>query len=166
MEAEYLKYLEKSLINALSGTNAHLLPYNATEGISLDVAGKVISNAPYTIWQLIGHLNFWQERFLAKLNNKKMPPVPKAEDGWPGEAQPPDGETLKKEINKLNDSIESVKSLLYSDTGSLLEKKDNYESGYDVIQAMASHISYHIGEIMVLRRIIGDYPPPSGGDTW
>lgn len=166
MEADYLKYLEKNLINALSGTNAHLSPYYATEGLTLEVAGKTVPHAPYTIWQLIRHMNFWQERFIAHLDNIKLPLVKKAEDGWPDEPQPPDAEALKKEVDKLNDSIESVKSRLFSDTGSLLGQKNDYESGYDVIQAMASHISYHIGEVMVIRRILGDYPPPSGGDTW
>lgn len=166
MEADYSKVLEKVLINALSGTNAHLLPYNAMEGLTLEVAGRQVTGSPYTIWQLIKHLNFWQERFSGYLENKNLPPVHKAAHGWPVETKPENAEALKNEIDLFNNSIESAKSLLFSDTGNLTGKKGSYESGYDVLQAMASHISYHIGEIMVLRRILGDYPPPSGGDTW
>jgi uncharacterized damage-inducible protein DinB len=28
------------------------------------------------------------------------------------------------------------------------------------------HNSYHVGQIAMLRRMLGAWPPQSGGDTW
>ena len=31
---------------------------------------------------------------------------------------------------------------------------------------VAQHNSYHLGQIVMLRRVLGAWPPPAGGDTW
>ena len=36
----------------------------------------------------------------------------------------------------------------------------------DVLRAMGNHISYHVAQIALLRRMMGAWPPPGGGDTW
>jgi uncharacterized damage-inducible protein DinB len=35
-----------------------------------------------------------------------------------------------------------------------------------LLRAMASHNSYHAGQVVVLRQLLGSWPPPSGGLTW
>jgi uncharacterized damage-inducible protein DinB len=34
------------------------------------------------------------------------------------------------------------------------------------IQAIAAHNSYHLGQIVLIRRMLGAWPPPGGGDSW
>ena len=36
----------------------------------------------------------------------------------------------------------------------------------DVLRAMGNHVSYHGGQIALVRRMLGAWPPPGGGDTW
>ena len=36
----------------------------------------------------------------------------------------------------------------------------------DVLRAMGNHVSYHVGQIALLRRMMNAWPPPGGGDTW
>ena len=155
--------IKEILINALNGVNAHVNPRNTVEDLTVEIAGKKNENSPYTIWQVIKHINFWQERFISYIKDDITPPSLSAKEGWSFPASPLNENDLKNEISKLNLSLDEA--LSFSDD--ILEKKaQKYKSGYDVLQAMASHISYHIGEIVLLRRIIGKWPPPSGGDTW
>jgi hypothetical protein len=35
-----------------------------------------------------------------------------------------------------------------------------------MLQAIASHNSYHAGQVVALRQILAAWPPPSGGLTW
>jgi uncharacterized damage-inducible protein DinB len=35
-----------------------------------------------------------------------------------------------------------------------------------VLWQLVAHNSYHIGQIAMIRRILGAWPPKSGGDTW
>ena len=155
--------ISEVFINALRGENAHLDPRNAVEDLTVEIAGRQIENAPYTVWQIFKHITYWQERFIGYINDEFTPPALSAKEGWAFSSSPLNEEELKNEIQKFISSLDEAISFSKNE----LEKKaQKYKSGYDVLQAMASHISYHIGEIVILRRMLGKWPPPSGGDTW
>ncbi len=151
------------LVNALNGINAHVNPRNVVEDLTLKIAGKKIKDSPYTIWQILKHLNYWQEKFISYIKNESTSPALTAKEGWSFPTSPSSEDELKNEIRKFNSNLDEAISFSKEE---LNEKAQRYNSGYDVLQAMASHISYHIGEIVLLRRILGAWPPPSGGDTW
>jgi uncharacterized damage-inducible protein DinB len=31
---------------------------------------------------------------------------------------------------------------------------------------MVAHTSYHVGQIAMIRRVLGAWPPGAGGDSW
>ena len=157
---------ETILINALKGENAHVNPFAALESLTSGVAGATLKDSPYTIWQIIKHLNYWQERFFARLKEEPVLPAPTAAEGWSFSTEPASETELSNEIKKFKDSITKTTSFCRTNYESMKNPRGNYSTGFDVVQAMASHISYHIGEIVLLRRILSSWPPPSGGDTW
>lgn len=36
----------------------------------------------------------------------------------------------------------------------------------EILQVTAAHNSYHLGQIVLLRQLIGAWPPAAGGFTW
>lgn len=36
----------------------------------------------------------------------------------------------------------------------------------EMLQTIASHNSYHLGQVVILRQRLCAWPPPSGGLTW
>jgi uncharacterized damage-inducible protein DinB len=36
----------------------------------------------------------------------------------------------------------------------------------DAIEHMAAHNSHHLGQVVLLRQMLGAWPPPSGSYTW
>jgi hypothetical protein len=155
--------LKEILNNGLEGINAHLNPRNAVEDLTVEIAGREIPGSPHTIWQILKHINFWQERFISYIIDESSAPVLTAKEGWSFPKSPDNEDEVKREIEKFNSTLNEV--LGFSES-KLSEKAQKYKSSFDALQAMASHISYHIGEIVILRRIAGYWPPPSGGDTW
>jgi hypothetical protein len=153
----------KILLSALKGVNAHVNPSSVLEDLTVEVAGKEIENSPYTIWQILKHMNYWQVKFVSYLKDDSTPPALTAKEGWNFSLSLGSEQELSNEIKKFNYSMEVMQNLNEQE---LNNKAQNYKTGYHVLQAMASHISYHIGEIVILRRISGNWPPPSGGDTW
>lgn len=151
------------LINALKGVNAHISPEKVLEDLNIETAGKEINNSPHTIWQILKHINYWQYKFISYIKDESTPRSLTAKEGWSFPSSPANNEELEREIKIFSHSLEVMENL--NERG-LNDKAQRYKTGYDVLQAMASHISYHIGEIVILRRIIGSWPPPSGGDTW
>ena len=35
-----------------------------------------------------------------------------------------------------------------------------------MLHTIASHNSYHLGQIVLVRQLLGAWPPPGGGLTW
>lgn len=152
------------LIKALDGDKSHLAASKALEGLTIKTAGRVIENIPYTIWQQIGHINFWQDIMIARLKGENTPDNIEVADGWPPEKSPANAEELEDAIDQLCTGLATVKVLLlYAEE---LYHSPSYHNGYEQISVIASHLSYHLGQIMLMRRLTGDYPPPSGGYVW
>jgi uncharacterized damage-inducible protein DinB len=36
----------------------------------------------------------------------------------------------------------------------------------DVVWQTIVHNSHHLGQVVMVRRLLGAWPPPGGGDTW
>jgi len=154
------------LSKALDGHHAHVNPQHALEGLTLSYTGKKILNTPYTIWQCLKHINYWQDKFIRRLNGEIVETDLSWKEGWEEKLNAGTQGELDREIEKFNNSLKAVRSLLTNNPSHLHEPSGKYENKFLVIQTMASHISYHIGEIVLLRRIFGIWPPKSGGMVW
>ena len=52
-----------------------------------------------------------------------------------------------------------------AEKGDLLTKR-GMKTPLEMLQTIASHNSYHVGQVVVLRQRLCAWPPPSGGLTW
>jgi uncharacterized damage-inducible protein DinB len=158
--------LNQVLIQAFEGHNAHVGTKKALEGLSLKMTGKKILNTPYTIWQLLKHINYWQDKFLNRLQgNDDVLLVCNWQEGWEEQPNAEYQEELDREIQKIDDGIEKAIQLLHRE-GDTTVSSIGYKNKYDVLQAMASHLSYHLGEVILLRRIFGSWQMPSKGSFY
>ena len=157
--------ISEILSNALIGNRAHVRAERAFEGLNWRKSGIEVPNSPHTIWQLLKHMNYWQDRFISRIEGMKVLPAKTSDDGWKFDPCPPDEGTYQRELGKLLTGISYIAHLLKK-TNNLRSNKRDYPNGFAVIQAMASHLSYHLGEVVLLRRLSGAWPPPSGGYTW
>ena len=153
------------LRDALFGKQAHVTLERALEGLHWHQVGVEVLKSPHTIWQQLKHLNYWQDRFISRMEGMKVLPAKSSDEGWCFPKAPASEADYRKEVGKLLTSINYIAELVQDDRD-LSNEMGDYPHGYAVIQAMASHLSYHIGEIVLLRRLIGAWPPPSGGYSW
>ena len=154
------------LCNALTGNRAHVNPERAFEGLTWRQVGAEVPGSPHTIWQLLKHLNYWQDRLISRIEGMKVLPAKTSDDGWKFDKAPVDEGCYRQELGKLLTGINYMTQTLLPENHSLIGSKGDYPHGFAVIQTMASHISYHLGEVVLLRRMLGLWPPPSGGYTW
>jgi len=159
------EWMSEVLSSALIGNRAHVSAERAFEGLNWRNSGIEVANSPHTIWQLLRHMNYWQDRFISRIEGMKVLPAKTSDDGWQFDPCPPDEGTYQRELGKLLTGISYIAHLLKK-TNNLGSNKGDYPNGFAVIQAMASHLSYHLGEVVLLRRMSGAWPPPSGGYTW
>ena len=101
------------------------------------------------------------------MQGKEVKPDPSWVEGWEDTLNAESQESLDREIDSLLKGIDLAKNLMKEEGEDPLKNNvDFYASKYDVVQAMASHLSYHLAELILLRRIFGAWPPPSGGYVW
>ena len=156
-----------ALQKALRGHQAHLGPQQVLGGLTVAIANEKPGGSPYSIWNILRHIQFWQEQFWGYLSQNPLPPVPSDAIGWPGPDHVTTQEELQEEITRFMNSLEQMELLLDRPEVDLTPVSSKfYESGWEAIQALICHNSYHLGQILLLRRMQGDYPPPGGGYTW
>ncbi|MDP5276607.1 DinB family protein [Chengkuizengella axinellae] len=153
----------QTLVKSLRGERGHIPIKRALSDIDFDLAGKRIEALPYTIYQLAGHMLYWQRWFLEHLEGEQ-PQMPKdAMETWPSEHKPADEGAWKKIIEELLLGVD--RACDFATTVQLDDPLEHWpsESKAGILRNMASHNSYHLGEIVLIRRLFGAWPPPGGG---
>jgi uncharacterized damage-inducible protein DinB len=155
--------LEKTIGNALSGKGAHVATKGLFAGLNWKLTGTRPVGAPHSIFQLLNHMAFWQD-WVVKWLDGESPAIPKhAAGGWPGNPSPADAKEWQGALRGFQSGLDKLTR--QSRKSDLLTRRGQ-RSRVGMLQAIASHNSYHAGQVVVLRQLLGAWPPPSGGVTW
>lgn len=158
-----LEVVEKSILHGLSGLGAHAEAQQAFEGADWEITGNRPDNVPHSLFQLLNHLIYWQDWVVEWLDGDN-PPVPEiAADSWPGSVAPVNEEIWNEAVARFTDGVDALtRRSRQIDLFSI----GNGKSRMEMLQTIASHNSYHLGQVVFLRQLLGAWPPPSGGLTW
>jgi hypothetical protein len=176
------KLIVKELESLLHGGNAHASFDEAVKDIPLDLPGQAPHELPYSIWQLVEHIRIVQWDILEFCRNPhhKSPQWP---DGfWPKEKAPADKKAWERSLDQIKADKKAFIALLHKagspGAKSSGPKSDGAKSGDarsddapdDLLTPfphgdgqtllreallIADHTSYHTGEIVLLRRLLG-----------
>ena len=157
------RILEQAIRRAISGADAHAETKAVFSGLDWKLVGTKIDGAPYSIYQLLNHMFYWQDWVLKWLDGAE-PPIPKhASGGWPGEIGPGNRKNWEVALRRFHSGLEKLaRSPRHLD----LLAKGREKTPFEMLLTIASHNSYHAGQVALLRRALGAWPPPSGGITW
>lgn len=157
------KAFSDALVKSLIGERGHLPIKNALMDIEADLAGKSISELPYSIYQLVKHMIYWQDFLLLMAQDQKTKLPAHVSESWPKEEGPDSEEEWERTIKSFLQGIEQA--ITMAQTVQLDKPLENFpgETPGGILRNIASHNSYHLGEIVVLRRLFSSWPPPTGG---
>jgi len=160
---------ERQMLRALlRGKGAHVDPLGAFEGLTLEAAGERPKGAPYSVWQILGHIIYWQDFLLARIRGENPQSPAHAEEGWPFPVQPSDLHDLRHGLDRFETGLAAFDGILV-DPATDLDRVVRPEVGTtirDQIGSIVAHNSYHAGQAALIRRMLRAWPPPRGGDTW
>ena len=150
-------------------THAHIPPANAVDGLPSADAERRIRGANHSIAEIVAHLLFWQTWFTHRINGIHEPMVQSAALGWPA-VTPGSWPDLRA---AYLDGLERLASI--GDDASRLDAPLTppiefpplaHFTTRDALIHVATHNAHHLGQIIVLRQTMGQWPPPGGGWTW
>ena len=119
------------------------------------------NNSPKSVWQILNHLIIWQDYQIKKLCDNDTKDINEI-DTWFAEKVIINHNLLNEKITKFEKQIEMIKvELTKMTTG----QKD-IEQKLKIVQDLTVHLSFHLGEIILIMRQNGHYPMPSDMKTF
>ncbi len=152
------KALRTQLTALLKGGQAHADIRSALADFPLELAGEKPHGLPYSAWQLLEHMRFTLHDLLEFSTNSEYEEPNWPDDYWPKQAALPDVDAWKKSVRGLEADLDAFVALVEDVRSNLYDTipwgKNNETLLREVLLA-ADHNSYHIGELIVLRRLLG-----------
>ncbi len=164
----------RALKELLRGKGAHVDPIACVEDISAELAARQVAGFPHSIGQLVFHMNYWMDYDLRRVRGE-MPPYPQHNaESFPSKPTPADArewDGLRKRFDQLlqvsaelaNSPAEELGREVAPTCEAHKERANTLEA---ILWQTVGHNSYHVGQIAMIRRLLGAWPPKAGGDTW
>ena len=159
----------QSLIELLRGKGAHADPLACIEDISQELAERRVESFPHSIAGLVFHMNYWMNYELKRIRGEKPKYPEHNAESFPGTLQ--NWDQLKRDLSWFLAEFASLAQSPREDLDRQVQSihpgdKQQSSTLEAILWQMVAHNSYHTGQIAMLRRMLGAWPPKPGGDTW
>jgi hypothetical protein len=144
----------------LRGGGEFVEPAKILQDIGETQAVAVPPGSPHSIAQIVVHMHYWQQVNIAKANGQQPPRPARLDDTF---TAPLPG-TWRHLVNEFLAGIETCQRLAREKADATSPDRDDTSLDYDLAES-ALHNAYHLGQIVLLRRIMGLWPPASGDDN-
>ncbi|HXB95243.1 MAG TPA: DinB family protein [Puia sp.] len=147
----------KDLEDALQKGNAHVSFEDAVKNIPHGLLGSVPDGLPYSLWQLVEHIRLaqWDILEFCRDPRHQSPEWPKG--FWPAARTPAAAADFAASVAQVVSDRTAFIGLLHS-AGEEIYTPFPHGDGQSLFREallIIDHTSYHIGEILVLRRLLG-----------
>jgi uncharacterized damage-inducible protein DinB len=134
----------------------------AVAGLTPEQAFWKKSDSENSIWELISHLVFWNERFLNRFKNIAVPKMEGSNDTTFTYMNELEWEQAIDRFNMvMTDWYETIKN---SDDEKLDQRisEESKETWSESLSSITLHNAYHIGQIVSIRRMQGAWSKEQG----
>ena len=164
----------RAVTELLRGKGAHADPIACVEDISAELAARTVAGFPHSIGQLVFHMNYWMNYDLRRIRGERPQYPEHNSESFPAGPSPADGQEwdrLRKDFAQLlSEYVVLAKSSRKELEREIEPMHEGHKKVAGSLEAMlwqtVAHNSYHVGQIALIRRALGAWPPRGGGDTW
>jgi hypothetical protein len=143
----------------LDGGGEFVPPPRLLNDLTEAQATAVPPGSPYSIAQILNHMHYFQGKVLAELRGESWPDVAHLDDTFASiEAGAWSGLRAA-----FLEGLDSARQLAEEKRDAVSPARDDTSVDYDLAEN-ALHNAYHYGQIVLLRRMQGLWPPEGGED--
>lgn len=149
--------LRRHLTDLLRGGNAHASLEKAISDLPGPFRSIKPDKLPYSIWKLLEHIRITQLDILEFSRNAAHRSPHWPDEYWPREDGPSDEEAWQRCLQQIQQDKEAFITLL-NDSQNDLYAPFPHGDGQTLLREallIADHTSYHAGQIIVVRRLLG-----------
>jgi hypothetical protein len=154
--------LREQLVQVLRGGAAHVEFLAALKDFPAEHYGTKPENSPHSAWDLLEHLRITLHDLLDFSTNDKYVALKWPEGYWPKSVKPHSPQEWQASVRAVKEHLEAFEKLVQDSHSNLFEtipwgtSKD--QTLLREVLLAATHTSYHIGEFVFLRRLLGAWP--------
>jgi hypothetical protein len=129
--------------------------FKVFDDLKLEQVNEAAPNTPKTVWQILNHLIIWQQDQLNMLNGKTDLLSINETETW-NVTHPEEQRIVDNAVLTFKDQIKSIKAII----ASLSTDMPDIQVKLKTIQEITNHLSFHVGEIILIRRQMKNFPLP------
>ena len=151
--------LRAQLLTLLQGRGAHMTFDEAVADFPMEHINTRPPGVPYTMWHLLEHLRIAQRDILDFCRDPAYIEPKWPNDYWPSSVEPPSPDAWDESIAAFRADRDALKSLA-ADTPDLFAEIP-HGSGQTYLRELllvADHGAYHVGQLVLVRRLLGAWP--------
>jgi uncharacterized damage-inducible protein DinB len=154
------RVLRDYLRRALHSHEAHVGWEKAVEHVPAEYRGMRPSAAPHSLWELLEHMRIATWDILQFCRDAKHASPAWPAGYWPEKPAPPNSSAWEKSVKSLERDLEAMGKLVADPKTDLLAPIAG-GSGQTILREVlliADHNAYHLGQFMLVRRLLGCWP--------
>lgn len=172
-DSEVKAQMDRAALELLQGRGAHADPIACVEDLSADAASRKPTGFTHSVAELLAHVNYWMDYDMKRMRGSPDPYPEHAAASWPEFEKLSDVE-WKKITDRFRDLSRQLETVCRSDAAMWTKQapaahpshERNISTVGGMIFQLIAHNSYHVGQIVDVRRAMDAWPPRGGGDTW
>ena len=152
-----LKMLREQLAWNLRVGHAHVSFEQAVADFPPRLRGKRAKGVPWTAWQILEHIRICQWDILDFSRNPNYKEMRFPDDYWPRTVAPPSRGAWAASVRKFLADRRAMGRLVLNQKTDLFARIP-HGTGQNILReilVMADHNAYHIGQLVLLRRMLG-----------
>ena len=149
--------LREQLRKMLAWDDAHVGFDRAIKDIPAEVRGTAPAGVPYSAWQLLEHLRISQQDILDFCRNPSYEEMKWPDDYWPSLAAPTSPADWDASVKQFREDRQALQDLAADESIDLFAKIPHGQGQTYLREILlaADHAAYHVGELVVVRRLLG-----------
>jgi len=151
------KSLREHVLNLLKGEGAHANFEAAVKDLPAALRGKRPPGAEHSPWEVLEHMRIAQWDILEFTRNAKHVSPDFPSGYWPAAQAPPDEKAWDKSLDAFRSDLRAMTELISNASTDLFAPIPHGEGKTILREALlvADHNAYHLGELVLLRRLLG-----------
>jgi len=152
--------LRQHVLNLLRGGGAHVDFDGAVANLPPKLRGAKAEGIPHTPWRLLEHMRIAQWDILEFSRNPKHVSPDFPNGYWPEGDAPPEAGAWAESIKSFRHDLNEMEALVAGPSTDLFAPIPHGDGQTILREALlvADHNAYHLGELVVVRRLLGAWP--------
>ena len=154
------KALRQHVVKLLGGRQAHLDFEAVLAGWPAELRATKPAGAPHSAWQLLEHLRIAQWDILDFCRNPKYKELDFPAGYWTAGDAPPTDDAWERSIRAFRADLATLQKLVANPATDLFAPIPHGQGQAILREALlvADHNAYHLGQLLLLRRLLGAWP--------